>query len=227
MEENNISNNEKIFKISTYFCLALSLVATVTNMIYTILTTSNINDDIFKIIISIMLALVSVILIFVGLYIDKKKVKIFIIIGSLLLSLYSIITIVLGITTPQDKVLDFTGFDIKDVVTWAEERNILIEQVFENSDTIEKYKVIKQDIKEGILVKQIRENGLSEVQPNAHIYTYTYLPSNLTPECRSSKQYTSQEVSPWPNHRCLIGGLTLTEAHEPKQEDHPGRSIGA
>lgn len=157
MEENNISKKEKVFKISTYFCLALSLVAAITNMIYTILTSPSISDDIFKIIITIIIALISIILIFVGLYIDKKKVKLFIIICSILISLYSIITVILGINTPKDKVLDFTGFDIKDVVTWAEERNILIEQIFENSDTIEKYKVIKQDIKEGTSVSKINK----------------------------------------------------------------------
>lgn len=149
------NKKEKTFQIFTYFCLALSLVSTITYMLYSILTSNNILNQITSIISVIILAIFSVLYVIMGMFANTKKVKIFIIIGSLLLSFYSIFQIIIGVTTPKDLVLDFTGKDIKEVVTWAESRNILIEQEFKTSDTVEKYKVISQDIKKGTLTKKI------------------------------------------------------------------------
>lgn len=153
MEE--LTKREKRFQILTYFCLALSLVSTVTYMIYTILSSSNIINQIFGIICVIILAIFSTIYVIMGMFARRKKIKIFLIIGSLLLSLYSIVSIIIGIITPKDFVLDFTNKDIKEVVTWADERNILIEQEFQYSATISQYKIISQSVEEGTPTKKI------------------------------------------------------------------------
>lgn len=150
-----IDKKEKTFQVFTYFCLALSLVSTITYMIYAIVTSSNILNQIFSIISVIILAIFSVLYVVMGMFAKSKKVKIFLIIGSLLLSFYSIFQIIIGITSPKDFVLDFTGKDIKEVVTWAEERDILIEQEFKNSDTVPQYKIISQDVKEGTPTKKL------------------------------------------------------------------------
>lgn len=152
-----VSKQEKVFQIFTYFCLALSLVSTITYMIYTILTSSNIVNQIISIISVIILAIFSVLYVIMGMFAKSKKVKIFLIIGSLLLSFYSIFQIIVGVSSPKDLVLDFTGKDIKEVVNWAEERDILIEQEFENSDTIPQYKIISQDIKAGTSTKKLKK----------------------------------------------------------------------
>ncbi len=158
MEERN--KKEQIFQIFTYFCLALALVSTISYMIYIILTSSNLKEQIVSIISVIILAIFSVLYVVMGMFAKSKKVKIFLIIGSLLLSFYSIFQLLTGIFSTNDYVLDFTGKDIKEVVSWAEERNILVEQTFQNSDDIEKYKVIKQDTKEGTSTKKIKKIGV-------------------------------------------------------------------
>ena len=137
------TKKENIFRILTYFTLSLSLVLTTTNMIFTILNSNTIMGNLFGIIITIILAIVSI------------SIRIMNILFSILLTIYSILGILLGINLPKDLVIDFTGMDIKEVVSWAEERNILIEQTFKNSETIEKYKVISQDIKQGTNTKKI------------------------------------------------------------------------
>lgn len=149
------SNSEKILKICTYSSLSLGLVSSISYMIYIIFSSSNISNSIFQIIFSILLSILSLCFIFIGLYINNNKVKLGIIICSIIISIFSIISIILDISTYKDLVLDFTGYDIKEVVSWADDRNILIEQVFENDESIEKYKVIKQNIKAGTLVSKI------------------------------------------------------------------------
>lgn len=151
-----VSKKEKWFHIFTYFCLALALVSTVTYMIYAILTSNSVMNQIISIISVIILAIFSVLYVIVGMFAENKKVKIFLIIGSLLLSFYSITQIIIGITTPQDLVLDFTGKDIKEVVAWAEERDILVEQEFQNSDTVPQYKIISQSVKAGTSTKKLK-----------------------------------------------------------------------
>lgn len=152
---NRLSKEDKRLQILTYFCLALSLVSTITYMIYAILTSNSILDQMLSIISVIILAIFSILYVIVGMFAQNKKVKIFLIIGSLLLSFYSIFQIIVGSTSPKDVVLDFTGQDIKDVVAWAEERDILIEQEFQNSETVSQYKVISQDVKEGTSTKNL------------------------------------------------------------------------
>ena len=150
-----LTKQEKRFKIFIYFCLALSLVSTITYMIYTILASNNIIDQIFSIICVIILAIFSTTYVIMGMFANSKKIKIFLIIGSLLLSFYSIFNIMIGVFTSKDFVLDFTGKDIKEVVSWAEKRNILIEQEFVYSDTVSQYRIISQSVKEGTPTKKI------------------------------------------------------------------------
>lgn len=153
--KNNITDKEKMFQIFTYFCLALSLVSTITYMIYTILSSTNIVNQIVSIISVVVLAIFSVLYVIMGMFARSKKVKIFIIIGALLLSFYSIFQVIMGVIAPRDFVLDFTNMDIKEVVVWANERDIFVEQEFKTSDTIERYKVISQDVDEGTPTKDI------------------------------------------------------------------------
>lgn len=152
-----MKEKEKVFQIFTYFCLALSLVSTVTYMIYMILTSNNLLNQIVSIISVLVLAIFAILYVIIGMFAKSKKVKIFLIIGSLLLSFYSIFQIILDINYPRDFVLDFTGMDIKEVVIWAEERNILIEQEFKNSDTVSQYKIISQDIFKGTPTKDVKK----------------------------------------------------------------------
>lgn len=148
---------ESNLQIFIYFCLALSLVSTITYMMYTILLGENISNQIFTIIGTITLAIFSILLVMIGIFTHSKKTGIFLVISSLLLTFYSTSNIMIKIFTPKDFVLDFTNKDIKEVVTWAEKREILIEQEFQYSDTIPRYKVINQSIKKDTPTKNLNK----------------------------------------------------------------------
>lgn len=151
-----INKKDKLLQILTYFCLALAFVSTVTYMIYTILTSSNLYSQIISIIGVILLAIFSVFYVIMGMFAHSNKVKIFVVIGSVLLASYSLIQVIFGII-PKDLVIDFTGMDIKEVVNWANSRNILIEQEFKNSDDFSKYMIISQNVEEGTPVKKVNK----------------------------------------------------------------------
>ena len=143
--------------IFTFGSLALSLVSTITYMIYTLFNRASLVNRVVSIIGVIMLVVFAVMLVITGFYIENKKAKIGIAIASWLLAIFSIFQIFVGINSPKDLVLDFTDYDIKDVISWANERSIRINQENAYSDEIEIYHVINQDIEEGTPVKDVKE----------------------------------------------------------------------
>lgn len=148
------NKKDRFLQILTYFCLALAFVSTVTYMIYTIFTSNNLYNQITSIIGVVLLAMFSTCYVIMGMFARSNKVKIFVVIGSILLASYSLMQVIFGLI-PKDLVPDFTGMDIKEVVSWADSRNILIEQEFINSDDISKYIVISQSVEEGTKVKKV------------------------------------------------------------------------
>ncbi len=152
--------NEKkkldFLQIFTYFCLALALVSSITYMIHTILTVGSILDYIISIISVILFSCFAVLFVVSSMFAKEKMQKILIIICSLLLSFYSIFQVMNAYAKEKDRVLDFTSMDITEVAKWAEERDILLTQIFENSDQVEKYKVIRQKTKAGTPSKDVK-----------------------------------------------------------------------
>lgn len=140
------------FTIITYFFLSLSLVSTISYMIYTILNTSNLTDQLISIISVIILGIFSVLYVIMGLFIENKYAKILIIITSIILSFYSIFQIVTNIN--KIELIDFTNMDIKEVAKWAESKNIIIDTEYTYNDTIKQYKVIKQYIEPKKIIKK-------------------------------------------------------------------------
>ena len=153
--EEKLNNYKDKLMIFTFASLALSLVSTITYMIYTLVTNSSFIDHIISIIGVIILVLFSILLVVAGFFMENKKAKIFISIASLLLAFYSIFQVITDVITPKDFVLDFTNVDIKEVISWAKERDIEINQNFAYSDKIEEFHVIKQDVEEGTPVKKV------------------------------------------------------------------------
>jgi len=146
-----------ILMIFTFGSLALSLVSTITCMIYVLLNRASLVNRVVSIIGVILLVAFAIMLVITGFYIENKKAKIGIAIASWILAIFSIVQIFTGVNNKTDVVLDFTDYDIKDVVSWANERNIDIIQEYAYSDKIEEYHVIKQDVEEGTPVKDIDE----------------------------------------------------------------------
>ena len=138
--------NKKVNKLMIFMfsCLALGLVSTITYLLYNILM----HHGMLTIIGSIILIVFALVLVGAGYNIENKKARIFISIAGLFLALYSIF----GIFINKDKkelLIDFTDMDIKDVLSWAEDRNIIIKQKFKYDDNIKEYHIISQDIEKG------------------------------------------------------------------------------
>ena len=138
--------------IFTFASLALSLVSTITYMIYTIVSNGSFINHVVSTIGVIILVVVAVFLVVTGFFIENKKAKVFIIIVSLLLSIYSITQIIIGII---ELLPDFTNYDIKEVVNWTKDRNIKLEKEYDYDDKIEKYHIIKQNYSKGTNIKNI------------------------------------------------------------------------
>ena len=139
----------------TFGSLALALVSTITYMIYTLVVSGSFIDHVISIVGVIALVAFSIFLVIAGFFIENKKAKIFIVVASLLLSFYSMFQVIGDAVSPKDFVLDFTNYDIKEVISWAKERDIVLKQEFAYSDKIEEFHVIKQDTPEGTPVRKI------------------------------------------------------------------------
>ena len=150
-------NEKDILMIFTFFTLALSLVSTITYMIYTIISNGSLLNHIIGILGVSVLVVFSIMLVITGFFIENRKAKIFIVIASILLTLYSIIQIIVGITTPKELLPNFVNKDIKEVTAYLKERKIDIIKEYEFSDDYEKDRVISQNIKEGTEIRKIKD----------------------------------------------------------------------
>lgn len=143
-----------------FIVLMASLVFFITNLFF-----NNSNDNAIYILInSLLLVLFTIMFVSTSItYNRKNKSSIFI--SSLCLFAYFIF----GICTTCgvinfgsfNKVLDFSGSSLTEVVKWAEKNNIELNQEYEYSDMITEYSVISQDIKAGTKVKDIKNLTVS------------------------------------------------------------------
>ena len=152
-----MDKKNKLLILFTYFCLSLCFVSCVTWMIAMILYNDNIIGNIFSVIGVIILAIFSLCYMILGLFARNNKLRIVIILGTLLLTIFSLYQGITVIKKGNESLINLTGMDIKDVIEWANEKDVIIKQVFQNSDEIEKYKIIKQDIEKGTLLRNISE----------------------------------------------------------------------
>ncbi len=134
-----MKNNNKIQKLSGI----VAIVAIIICIIYTIISSTNITDNIGEI---ISLFLILGFACFYVLYIFDSKKQIYSTLGSTTLILFGLFTIVNGLdlsfaaTTPN-----FTNKVYTEVLSWAEENKIEIVQTYEYSDIVPSYHIIYQD----------------------------------------------------------------------------------
>lgn len=154
-----VNNKTRVPKMITYVCLSLSLVTTVSYFIYTVLTSNNLVDRLATIVSISIMAIFSVFFIFTSLYADNKRGRVFVIISALLLTSYSgfnmlVSSDILKLPT-QNYMLDFTGKQLTEVVDFAKENKITLEQIYENSESTPEYGVINQSVTPGTLLKGV------------------------------------------------------------------------
>ena len=146
-------------KLIMYIALASCLVLMIAYFVSSIINSFNYIKQIEIITSASILAIFTMFFIITSLFLDQKRKRIFVIISSILFSIYFLFQLLVQnsiLSLPkQSTVLNFYGKDIKEVVKWAEDNSILVEQVYENSDIYPMYQVIGQNITAGTLTKDV------------------------------------------------------------------------
>lgn len=164
-------------KLINYSILILISLLSVLYVIYTIADSKVNGININNIINSIILMLFILSYIVMSLKFMKSDKNTLLPITGIILSMFLGFNILTGfniIKLPEADILEnFVNVNITDVIDWASENNIEIEQYYEYSDTVEKNKVIRQNIKEGTLLKDIK--NLEIVISNGPNYDQTVI----------------------------------------------------
>lgn len=155
------SDSTRKLNLSIYISLACVIVFTIIYFISSIHYSFEIEKQIETIISTTIICLFSISFIVIGLFLDFKKKRIAVIIGSIIFCLYFIFQILVQNSiinlSKQSTIPNFYDKEITEVVKWAEENNILVEQTYENSDSFKLYHIISQDVKPGTLTKKIKK----------------------------------------------------------------------
>lgn len=153
--ENKQKNSKQILINILY---SLSIVTTVTYFIYTVIKSGDEINQLSVILNVALIAIFSIFFVLTAMSTDKKG-KSYAVIGAILLTGYSgfhILSDMNIIHLPtQSYVEDFTNKASVNAIQWAKENDVTIKQVFENSDTVDEYYVINQNIAPGTLTKNV------------------------------------------------------------------------
>lgn len=139
---------------------SLTIVTTVTYFIYTVIKSGDEINQLATILNVALIAIFSVFFVLTAMSTDRKG-KSYAIIGALLLTGYSGFHILSNMNIvklpTQSYVEDFTNKASVNAIKWAKENKVEMKQVFENSDTIEEYYVINQNVDPGTLTKNVNK----------------------------------------------------------------------
>lgn len=139
----------------------ISLVITLTYLIYNIVKATDQINQPYLIINSAILFIINIFLVITG-FIQKKKIqKGFLNFNVLLIGLYGIFQFSISsgmiILPTLSTVGNFSNMSINEVIKWANENKITLEQTYEYSDSIESNHIISQDIPADTLVKKVKK----------------------------------------------------------------------
>ena len=114
-------------------------------------------DSISTLINSLLLMIFTLLFVSVSMTTNRKNKNGFLL-SSFILFGYFIFGILMSlgiIIFPSNKVIDFTGKSLTEVIKWSEKYQVDIVQDYEYSDMIEEYHIISQDIKAGTKIKDV------------------------------------------------------------------------
>ena len=166
---------KKLVNTLLIFFISVTLVASITAFIICILDK---NSSVQAIIASAILALFTIIYLVACLTAKKKKNYLFII-GALLLLSYVACSMTNTTAFATTDAIDFNGKSLTEVVKWAKENKIKINQEYEYSDMVPEYGIISQDVKYASNTKDIEEITVS-VSEGPNPYKEIIVPSMLT-----------------------------------------------
>ena len=114
------------------------------------------DEAILSIIGSFLLLIFTSIFVCIGFTIGKRK-KLLVILSSVLLIIYFGFNLYTDcFINGGNKVLNFTGMSLTDVIEWSESNKIELIQDYEYSDMIDEYHIISQDVLAGTPVKDVK-----------------------------------------------------------------------
>lgn len=163
------SNNKKTKKKNPLsFFVGISFVITllvgIGYLCYNIFFTDNQTNQLFLILNSAHIVIISILFILTMLTDSIKNQKVMSIITSIFITLYITFNFLIttnNINLPTQALLeDFTNKNINEVMTWASANKIEIEQVYEYSDIIPEYHIISQSIVPNTLLKNVKKINL-------------------------------------------------------------------
>ncbi|HOO68395.1 MAG TPA: PASTA domain-containing protein [Bacilli bacterium] len=156
--KNNDENKKKRKKISFYliFC-AFTLICSIAYLTYSALIVDSIVNNILKLSIPLFIFIISLILFLSA---SKSSMKNWLILSTAIILIlfmgFNLLTNLNIINLPSDeKMISYANKSYKTLSEWADKNNITLDVEYEYSDTIEKGNIIRTDIFEGTLVKEI------------------------------------------------------------------------
>lgn len=164
----NLKEKKKEKKVSLIILCIISLIIillSTTYLGYNILNSKNEINGLFNIINSLIIFIISI-LFGISSIIQKNKIKnIMLSITGIFISLFIIFNLITNlniIKLPTKEVLgSLTNKNINEVLIWAENKNIKINQNYEYSDLVKEYFIINQDISSDTLLKDVKELNLT------------------------------------------------------------------
>lgn len=147
-------------KQSLHILLGISLMTTLIYFIYTVIKSMQIENQIATMIsISLLCLFVSVFV--CSAFINKDKKSKYLLVASILITCYSTFNLLYDIgiiRLPNQGIVDnYYNKSLTEAIKWASKNNITLNQIYENSDSIDNYHIISQNVTPGTLTKKIKE----------------------------------------------------------------------
>lgn len=150
--KNVLKENKKYHPLSSFMSIIMIL-ASLSYITYAIFWGNNQINQTEIIIQSVLLLLLSISLL-IGCKKNSQTISIFLII---ILSCFCLLTKLEILKLPTNSVMkDFTNKSIEKAITWADANHITVEQIYDDSETVEEYHIIKQSVYPNVIASSIK-----------------------------------------------------------------------
>ena len=165
----------------TYILSFISLILSIFYVIYTILMSTNIMDNIGNILSVLILFVFSIIFIIISLKVTEMKKTTYVPLGIFILIIFISFNLLSDMNIiklqKEEKIENFINKNITEVLKWANANNIEVKQIYEYSDIFPEHHVISQNIKAGTSLGDIKV--LEVIISNGPDYEKTIIVPNM------------------------------------------------
>lgn len=165
----------------TYILSFISLILSIFYVIYTILMSTNIMDNIGNILSVLILFVFSIIFIIISLKVTETKKTAYVPLGIFILIIFISFNLLSDMNIiklqKEENIENFINKNITEVLKWANANNIEVKQIYEYSDIFPEHHVISQNIKAGTSLGDIKV--LEVIISNGPDYEKTIIVPNM------------------------------------------------